>query len=285
MSGVPSKIGIVDPKGADLMPPKMPLLQGKPFPVYPGGKNGDGDFQFIINRIPSHSIYVEPFLGNGAIMRKKRLASYSRLNDIDPTVFHAWRKFLNNSDEWLEANIPVLPYSQFASKKGGYSICLNCKNALEEIQDVLYYAKYNTPDTFIYLDPPYPKETRQTKITYEYEFNTYAQHIELLDLITDPAFKARIMISSYFSSLYTQRLKGWNYAIYESRTRGKTKTEYLFMNYDPSTVKLHDYRYLGEDAKAREIKNNQVARWLKRLKNMDSRMREKMIQAIKDSYP
>jgi hypothetical protein len=33
---------------------------------YPGGKNGLGVYQAIINRMPPHQVYIEPFLGLGA---------------------------------------------------------------------------------------------------------------------------------------------------------------------------------------------------------------------------
>jgi site-specific DNA-adenine methylase len=36
---------------------------------YPGGKNSDGTYQFIINHIPPHETYIEGFLGSGAIIR------------------------------------------------------------------------------------------------------------------------------------------------------------------------------------------------------------------------
>lgn len=42
---------------------------------YPGGKNGSGVYQKIINLMPPHDVYIEPFLGGGAIMRLKRPAS------------------------------------------------------------------------------------------------------------------------------------------------------------------------------------------------------------------
>lgn len=34
---------------------------------YFGGKAQDGVYQTIINQIPPHQIYIEPFLGGGAI--------------------------------------------------------------------------------------------------------------------------------------------------------------------------------------------------------------------------
>ena len=50
---------------------------------YFGGKNGDGVYQKIINRIPQHKVYLEPFLGGGAIMKRKRPADINIGMDRD----------------------------------------------------------------------------------------------------------------------------------------------------------------------------------------------------------
>ncbi len=42
--------------------------------TYPGGKNGAGIYQRIINHMPPHKTYIEAFLGSGAVLRNKRLA-------------------------------------------------------------------------------------------------------------------------------------------------------------------------------------------------------------------
>jgi hypothetical protein len=42
--------------------------------TYPGGKNGAGVWQQILNQMPPHSVFIEPFLGSGALMRRKRPA-------------------------------------------------------------------------------------------------------------------------------------------------------------------------------------------------------------------
>jgi site-specific DNA-adenine methylase len=52
--------------------------------VYPGGKNGAGVYQTIINLMPPHDVYIEPFLGGGAIMRQKRPALLNIGVDLDP---------------------------------------------------------------------------------------------------------------------------------------------------------------------------------------------------------
>lgn len=42
--------------------------------TYPGGKGAPGVAHSIINLMPPHRIYVEPFLGSGAVLRQKRPA-------------------------------------------------------------------------------------------------------------------------------------------------------------------------------------------------------------------
>src|SRR4029077_20992344 len=42
--------------------------------TYNGGKNGNGTYQQIINLIPPHKIYIEPFVGSGGIYKRKLLA-------------------------------------------------------------------------------------------------------------------------------------------------------------------------------------------------------------------
>ena len=39
---------------------------------YPGCKTTQGIPQWIINRIPPHRVYVEPYLGSGAIWQRFR---------------------------------------------------------------------------------------------------------------------------------------------------------------------------------------------------------------------
>ena len=58
---------------------------------YPGGKSGSGVYQRLINLMPPHPVYCEPFLGGGAVMRLKRPAAYNIGVDMDADVIRAWR--------------------------------------------------------------------------------------------------------------------------------------------------------------------------------------------------
>ena len=51
--------------------------------LYPGGKNSAGVYQTIINLMPPDDVYMEPFLGGGAIMRQKRPAPLNIGLDLD----------------------------------------------------------------------------------------------------------------------------------------------------------------------------------------------------------
>jgi DNA adenine methylase len=57
--------------------------------AYPGGKAGAGVFQTIINRMPQHRVYIEPFLGGGAIMHHKKPAALNIGIDKDPEAVNA----------------------------------------------------------------------------------------------------------------------------------------------------------------------------------------------------
>lgn len=58
--------------------------------TYPGGKNGEGVYQRLINQIPPHRVYIEPFLGSGAVLRHKKLAEISYGIERSITTFKRW---------------------------------------------------------------------------------------------------------------------------------------------------------------------------------------------------
>lgn len=230
--------------------------------AYPGGKNGSGVFQKIINQIPPHRVYIEPFLGHGAILRKKKPATFNIGIDSDGDVVRHWHTAgtAENSDvRGLGGSLTII--------KG---------DAISWLKENFYKL---TPDTFVYLDPPYLMETRkrQRKL-YGVEFATVEQHRELLDIVLDAP--CMVAISGYASSLYAEMLTDWRTISYNTVNRaGQKVQEWLWMNY-PEPAELHDYRYLGENFREREKITRQKRRWITRLQRIDKLQRYALLSSI-----
>lgn len=227
--------------------------------AYPGGKAGSGVYQAIINQLPPHQVYIEPFLGGGAVMRFKRPAPMASIGiDVDAGA-------LQNFQKAHAATIPNLELHSCSALKW-----------LTPGHNSLYCTQ---PKTLIYLDPPYLMSTRSTqRPVYKFEFSTEIEHDWLLSLIT--GMSCMVAISGYWSELYAGRLKGWRSIQYPAMTRGGTiATEWLWMNY-PEPLELHDYRYLGTNFRERERINRKKRRWSQRLKTMDPLERLAILSAI-----
>lgn len=222
---------------------------------YPGGKNGSGTFQKIINLIPVHQVYIEPFLGSGAIMRLKLPAMHSVGIDRSADVISGL--------QWLKSVMPVT---------------LLCTDALSWLASVEVAA-----DTFIYCDPPYVMSTRSDKLLYgDFELSD-KQHELLLDILL--SLNCMVAISGYDNALYREKLASWRTYEFQAVTRGGTmRTETVWMNY-PEPEELHDYRYLGEDRRERERIKRKKDRWVKRLLRMKPFERHVLMQAINSLVP
>jgi len=223
--------------------------------TYTGGKNGSGVYQIIINQMPPHRIYVEAFLGSGAILRNKRPAPIANIGiDRDDDVIK----------NFYPRDIPGLE--------------LRCVDALEWMTDDIRGVLRN-PDTLLYLDPPYLMETRSSQQRYYRWEMTRIDHVRLLDIIR--FLPCLVMLSGYYSDLYVNGLAGWRSLQYPSRTRGgKIATEWLWMNY-PEPFELHDYHYLGKNFRERERIKRKKARWLDKLQCMSLLERYAILDAIR----
>ena len=229
----------------------------KPFDTYNGGKESDGTFQKIINIMPPHNIYKELFLGNGAILRNKLPAFISSIGiDLDTSVIEAWKKL----------NIPGLTL-----------LNTDAISYLEHFSAMAETLKKMGTRVLIYLDPPYPKETRkQQKDLYKHEM-TIEQHTKLLSVARSVA--ANIIISSYPNKLYKTALNDWNTFTFQSTTRGGTATEQIWFNY-PWPTELHDYRYLGDNYREREAVKGRIKRNVSKFIRMPAAERNAIIQQL-----
>jgi len=216
---------------------------------YPGGKNGSGIYQKLINLMPPHRVYIEAFLGSGAIMRLKRPAIVSIGIDSDDHV------------------LSLFPGEQIPNL------------TLLETDAVKWLASHTVSgDTLIYLDPPYLMQTRSCqRPIYRHEFSA-KQHATLLRVIN--RLPCIVMISGYWSEMYAESLQGWRSVSFQAQTRGgKLATEWVWMNFN-QPLELHDYRYLGENFRERERIKRKRRRWRDRLLRMDSLERHAVLMAI-----
>lgn len=256
---------------------------------YPGGKNGAGVFQKIINLMPPHERYFEPFLGGGAILRLKLPAKRNIACDLVGSQISAMKVciagkveaagIIVDADGRRRRRSPVSAMRDRGSGLAGkrewgpeisYRLFRGC--GIRLLETAIF-----SPTDMVYCDPPYLMETRRGRRIYEFEMSTI-EHRQLLRAIRK--IKGMVMISGYWSSLYAEMLEGWNSIHFEAMTRGgRTATEWLWFNFEPP-VELHDYGYLGEGFRERERIKRKKQRWTSRLQRMDRLERQALLSAI-----
>lgn len=79
-----------------------------PFSYY-GGKTGLAPR--IVNLLPSHNVYIEPYLGCGAVLLAKPRSRHEIVNDLDGALVAFWR-CLRDRPEDLERVCALTPYSR-----------------------------------------------------------------------------------------------------------------------------------------------------------------------------
>lgn len=240
---------------------------------YPGSKYASGSYQQIINRIPPHKTYIEPFVGSGAIFFKKKLAEFSLLTDSNEDVIlqHVYSDAFNDYKDWSHNANQITTF-----RKDNNLVVLDACDYKECIENSWHY-----PERFIYLDPPYLKSTRKSEANiYAHEW-TESDHITFLEYVK--TLECNIMISCYDSFLYEIELDGWNKHSFKVMTRKGEATETIYFNYKVPSI-LHDYEYIGDDFTERQRINRKVTRQLNRLKEMHPLERNKLIAAIIDKY-
>lgn len=228
---------------------------------YPGGKAGSGVYQAIINQIPPHRVYLEPFLGGGAVMRRKLPADINVGVDIDPAVV-AVAAAGHRDGVWCRRDPGA----------GRWSF------EVADAVDYLEKRRWGTGE-FVYCDPPYLVDTRSChRPMYRYELEP-DWHRELLRVLL--AIPATVMVSGYESTLYKTMLASWRTTTYQTvNRRGRVVTEWLWMNY-PAPVELHDYAFLGTDYRERERIRKRVRRWRSRLEALPPLERGALLQAMR----
>lgn len=179
---------------------------------YPGSKWNIASR--LVELIPEHRSYVEPFFGSGAVLFNKPVSDIETINDLDHDVVNLFRCIQEDAERLRMVQIENRP-------------------ALEVIE------RFNYSNVFMYIDPPYVLGTRAQK-QYRHEMLDQ-DHEELLKVLLKS--RAKIMISGYESEMYNDYLVGWEKKHFSSCAEtGKPRTETVWMNYkaDPQ-MSLEDF--------------------------------------------
>jgi len=189
---------------------------------YFGGKGQPGVYHTIINQMPPHTLYIEPFLGGGSVMKHKKPAQRSI---------------------GLDLHLPALEQFKTAHLPAIAALEIHHGNALDFLKYGNIMANWRK-ETTIYIDPPYPLGTRSSNQRYANEL-TDTQHLELLDLIK--TFKCHVLISTYPNSMYQKQLESWRMVQHKSvASNGEVREENLYCNFE-EPIYLHDDSYIGKN--------------------------------------
>lgn len=218
---------------------------------YPGGKNGAGVFQRLINLMPPHRCYIEAFLGSGAIMRRKKRAA---------------------ENVGIDADAGVIAGHVAGGHLAGVELIHGC--ALSWLADRRW-----SGDELVYCDPPYlgSARSRPARAIYAHEMTAKGEHEELLRIVK--ACPALVIISGYPSPLYDRLLLGWRRVDYMAQTRGGAKPECAWLNF-PEPAELHDYGWIGDDFRERMRIGRKINRWTRRLAAMPTLERAAILAAL-----
>lgn len=88
--------------------------------------------------------------------------------------------------------------------------------------------KYDNEKTFMYLDPPYVRETRLSNQTYEVEM-TDEEHIALCERLL--TFKGKVLLSGYDNEIYHILDSKFTKTTFQSPNSGSKAIECLWKNY------------------------------------------------------
>lgn len=211
------------------MKPGLPRFEVPGLSTYFGGKGGQVAIRRIINVMPPHDVYIEPFLGSGRLLRVKRPAPVANVGiERSQRIAAMW-----------EGHTPP-----------GYTI--HAADALQLLPDlVAQYVRQAIASArvLVYADPPYLMHTRRDpRPTYDHEFST-RDHAALI--ATLQALPCRVMVSHLPCMEYASAFQHWHTFTFTNATRRGPQLEQVWCNFSPGP-ELHEYTYVGDNKRHRE---------------------------------
>lgn len=212
---------------------------------YDGGKGRC--YQRLINLMPPHRVYIELFLGGGAVLRNKRPAEINVGVDLDEDVIQVWRD------------------------QQALNVKLHLGDAIEFLGAYPFAG-----DELVYADPPYLPRTRRRARVYRHDMDDRA-HISLLTALK--ALPCAVMLSGYPSDLYDDMLRGWSRTEFAGTSHVGRRPEAVWHNFPPPAI-LHDYNFVGDTFRDRERLRRRAQRWRRRLEGMPESERLALLSAL-----
>lgn len=267
--------------------------------AYTGGKDGAGVWQRLVNEIPPHSVFISAFLGDCALLRRKRPARLNIGIDLDPdplTRFSAagpgWaaasgdpvpelQLYRCDSIAWLSHAFDLCRFRLQADPPESASGAANATvhHQPPESAASAEVARFGVAagEVFVYADPPYLLETRKARREYyDYEMTPH-DHRRLLRVLR--ALPCRVMLSHYPCDLYANALDDWRTFTFEAQTRHGMATEQVWCNYPAPTV-LHDVRWLGRNKREREKLTRRRRNLLGKIRRLSPIERQSLLEAV-----
>ena len=159
------------------------------------------------------------------LIRRLKYTPYSRelveeirsKTEFSDDIERAWAYFiLLNQTFNAKGRIGGFAYARVKNHASAFKNIVDKLNAIvERLRGVVIenldwrecLDRYESENTFFFMDPPYPSETRKDKIVYEYEF-TRKDHIKLRDHIKH--LSSKVCLSTYPSDIYEELAdEGW----------------------------------------------------------------------------
>lgn len=226
--------------------------------------------------MPPHTVYLEPYVGTGYILRHKLPSAATIAIDRDPAAPY----LATLQPDHIVTSKPGRPdVTTQLTSPGNHAIIGDAISWILSLKPAMH------PGWLLYIDPPYLADTRRNpnKPLYRFEFNTPIEHITLLTLLR--SLPASIILSGYTHPLYTATLTDWRQLSFPTvDRRGNKRTECLWCNF-PTPPIPHDVRYLGKDFRERERIKRKRTRWINRLRSMPVLDRIVILDAIRSTTP
>jgi len=219
---------------------------------YLGRKGGSGVAQWIINKMPFHDVYIEPFCGCAVVASLKKMAM------VDNVL--------------IDKNIDLIRFlkTHYSSYDNFTVLNVDCFSFLDTfICDYVGQGK----KVLVYLDPPYLPEVRSDYVRSQYEHElTMLQHRQLLSLMRDRLLQfpknLYFIISGYKSDLYMSMLQDWFYFEFQTMSRGGVRIESLWTSFNPDEYIKHQYDYVGSTFTERQRIKRKCDRWISKFQKL-----------------